>query len=607
MTMTALVRTFILLLWAAGMSSCTFLTSNLSTIAGTTLTGVSTGSDTASGGSADSGSDSSSDSGSDSGTTTETFADPDSFDLLDDAQNSLYSNGGTMDLPVTMAKLDGGTLDSTKVTISVGDLIETSESAIAMLSASESGPLLSSTDRTVTFTGVAGAVTDTDVIRRVLVYIDDDTQTIVTPEDDGSFTATIAASPDEPILLSGLTADTLEDSVSTLPTFYSYDSNLVVEEQFTDMESGDIASNVYVDNNGFIYFQLLGSDSNYELWRKNPDGTDAVLLIDGITDEIRYLATSSDGDNITFLTDSGELYYFQNANSVSSSLSLSINGDEEVMFALSFENGIYVKDLEQTLPADDWDYSYQIHYVGDATAETDGYVVRNATAAESSDIKWYPNTIPPQVTNQSFFTNSFLAPALALTDDREDVSEDFYVLGTQDNTTTNPVPEYDLWFVPASQYDTFNDFWANRVRVKRDIPIADLAWMSLSSVGDFVFSDADGDTSSVIAYHYSEDTDNVRNMGTYNSDAVVIAPSGGLLAMCNLATGEIMVRDAFVDFDGEAFTAVSDVDSCETSKKGIVIDKDYNIFYYKNDANSDEQLVKISSDSVAEVVPTING
>lgn len=232
-------------------------------------------------------------------------------DPLSDTESGLYE-GGPIDIPVTIAKLDG--IDAGKIEVTYSEI----SPSINMLRETR---LASEDDCTVNYliTGSAGAVPDPATTPRVYgLNLENDDEQTVDADSDGSFVIDeICGDVGDRLYLANLTSN---ENQSGLPVIATIDENGNTTVTNTNAADLNTAINVVTDSSGNTYYVMSpgGSGSlqsplarkattgNCDIVKQNQDGSEMEVILENTGDCPRVIASVEEGQ-IFFLNQNAEV------------------------------------------------------------------------------------------------------------------------------------------------------------------------------------------------------------------------------------------------------------------------------------------------------------
>ncbi len=259
-------------------------------------------------------------------------------DVPSEAEDNLYDSG-TIDLPVTMAKLDSP--DAGAITVSVESGTLSISDSYLMATRNHYATV---ENFTMTITGTAGAIDLTEVSGVVAYTVSSDgvvdtaSQVVVTPDDDGSFVLQISFTGRDEVIFAGITSDLTYISpvlrvIKQTLNDISERTNFVIVT--TNTNYLDTSQDILSDGDSY-YLSLALDDGTNSFLRRSGTGSSLELLLEDSTEEVRQTAALS-ADKIAYINSDGELKL-----SLPSAVSSSISDSDGLSAAISS----YISDLE---------------------------------------------------------------------------------------------------------------------------------------------------------------------------------------------------------------------------------------------------------------------
>lgn len=186
---------------------------------------------------------------------------------------SLYESG-PIDLPVTIAKLDG--IDSSKIVVSVEPVGTQSISVQNRSRFVDSGvEIIDECNLIYTVTGLPTAVADPNDTPYVLIYNATlDIQSITDVESNGGFEGQICGRLQDKIVLGLLNPDQTESSAPLIITVDEKSGgNLTIVITDTNSDTIETDFNTLTDQDGNAYYVLINADGTSDFYRRPKDGS----------------------------------------------------------------------------------------------------------------------------------------------------------------------------------------------------------------------------------------------------------------------------------------------------------------------------------------------
>ncbi len=243
-----------------------------------------------------------------------------SVEELNAQETELFADG-PIEIPVSISRLDAPNIDKVSVTAeSLG-----TRDVSPYLSATAA---LSTETLNLTVTGAEGCVGDVEKTPYIIAYrmvdyvVDLDSETIVNVNADGSFVFSMDVPSQEQVIYAAMTANR-----ETSP-FTSIIADLAIIEQsgglfiFVDTNSTQLHTEqpAVAGQDGYFYMTLASDDGEYFL-RRNIDGSSAQFLLSA-SPEVAMLIAPSNGTQISYINNLGEIYLMDPGTEPTASLSL---------------------------------------------------------------------------------------------------------------------------------------------------------------------------------------------------------------------------------------------------------------------------------------------
>lgn len=456
---------------------------------------------------------------------------------------------GPVDLPVTVAKLDSPDIEKITITVT-GSPAQLTTGA---------PPSLQSGNRRFVIEGSASAVYEEDTPKLIAfaissgLNVDNDSRTITTVAEDGSFSVEIGA--DEDVLFAGLTDDETTMSPFLLVKQDPVTGHFVIIT--TNSNNIDKTGQLTTDASGFYYLTLTETGGTQSFIRRNIDGTEVQLIKSGITDPVNRVSAPTQ-NAVATLTDGGDLNLI-----LPSSLPSLVHADashlEIVSLTTLLDSGYDTAQAKLELTTDNSGLfvsesgdNSRMNYV----RAQSGLVIPVITSGHYDDVKM---ALSPDSTDLYVFY----------------LHEGAYVLSLADMSTSG-----------------IRSNWANR-NTLTEIIRDEILTLEASNNDTVVFS---ADNSGTTELYYFNATDETVAINDTNLDAAVytnpiIAADGSVIFACQMGNesastpNQIVYHRPGTDAPGtlNPLTTFADHSACDDTPGSMVLDNSgFLHIYFKN-------------------------
>ncbi|EKD50195.1 MAG: hypothetical protein ACD_62C00615G0001, partial [uncultured bacterium] len=222
-------------------------------------------------------------------------------------ESDLYE-GGPVEIPVTIAKLDAP--DASKIVVTVDDLSANSINTLPKNAIKQAVEIVDDCSLIYTVVGEPDAVTDADATHVGIFNLSIDTGTVyhlysvAEVESDGSFEGQICGNFQDQVVIVALDSDDLASANASSPLILTVEED--AENQLTiiitDTNAAAIETNfnVLTDGNGNAYYVLVNDDGTSDFYRRNIDGSSLETIWQDETDIPTALGAYNDNLVIYF-------------------------------------------------------------------------------------------------------------------------------------------------------------------------------------------------------------------------------------------------------------------------------------------------------------------
>ncbi len=241
-----------------------------------------------------------------------------SAEALDAFETELFDSG-TIDIPVSISRLD--TPDATLIEVTISDISPDESSSLFATRARPLEALVEDTEYTFTFKGGSGAVPDSATPYVLVSNTQTGDQQVVSVGTTGDFLASLNGKSEQDFILTAMTtSDILTATASPVLVIRANAQGAIsISTTNTGPTAPLISNTTIVVSQGVTYFSNRAADGTINFWLRNLNGAQPTLLLSGLVYPIRLVSVFADNSAI-FLNDNGAFIMASNIGTPSVSV-----------------------------------------------------------------------------------------------------------------------------------------------------------------------------------------------------------------------------------------------------------------------------------------------